>query len=116
MLEGGYKSYRKAVMSSLHEFAMRMKIIKIAGRTGTGKTEIIGELCKQGRNVIDLEKLGSPPWQSIEAYPEEEQPSQKLFETLLWSHLKTLNPDQPYLLRQRARKLGESKFPILCGK
>ena len=44
VLEGGYKSYRRALMSSLHEFSMQMKIIKIAGRTGTGITKIIGEL------------------------------------------------------------------------
>ena len=95
-------------MSSLHEFAMRMKIIKIAGRTGTGKTEIIGELCKQGRNVIDLENLARHRGSLLGAYPEEEQPSQKLFETLLWSHLKTLNPDQPVFVEAESSKIGEN--------
>ena len=111
VLEGGYKSYRKAVMSSLHEFAMRMKIIKIAGRTGTGKTEIIGELCKQGRNVIDLENLARHRGSLLGAYPKEEQPSQKLFETLLWSHLKTLNPDQPVFVEAESSKIGRIQIP-----
>ena len=111
VLEGGYKSYRRALMSSLHEFSMRMKIIKIAGRTGTGKTEIIGELCKQGRNVIDLESLARHRGSLLGAYPKEEQPSQKLFETLLWSHLKTLKPGQPVFVEAESSKIGRIQIP-----
>ena len=111
VLEGGYKNYRRALISSLAAFSTQLKIIKIAGRTGTGKTEIIGELYKQGKNIIDLEYLARHRGSLLGAHPTDEQPSQKLFETLLWSHLKTLRPDQPVFVEAESSKIGNIQIP-----
>ena len=111
VLEGGYKSYRRDLLSSLDAFSTQFKIIKIAGRTGTGKTEIIGALLKQGKNVIDLENLAHHRGSLLGAHPTEEQPSQKLFETLLWAHLKTLQPDQPVFVEAESSKIGNIQIP-----
>ena len=111
VLEGGYKSYRKILQRSLDEFSKQIKIIKIAGLTGTGKTEIIGELSKQGRNVIDLEKLAHHRGSLLGAHPTQEQPSQKRFETLLFDHLKTLKPNQPVFVEAESAKIGNIQIP-----
>ena len=52
ILQGGYKSYRNYLLEITGNIP---HLIVIEGHTGSGKTEIIHSLCKQGEQVIDLE-------------------------------------------------------------
>jgi tRNA 2-selenouridine synthase len=53
-LVGGYKAYRNAVLSA---FAEPRNLIILGGKTGSGKTDILKELARQGEQIIDLEGL-----------------------------------------------------------
>ena len=57
ILKGGYKSYRRAVLSGIDEIAVNLTFIVISGRTGSGKTDILKELKHEGAQVLDLEGL-----------------------------------------------------------
>ena len=75
-LDGGYKSYRRWVLSRFDQpFPLRV----MGGRTGTGKTDLLLALEQRGVAVIDLEGLahhrgssfgglGLPPQPSTEHY------------------------------------------------
>ena len=76
VLDGGYKSYRRWV---LKRFEQAWPLRVLGGRTGTGKTDLLLELNRQGVGVIDLEglanhrgssfgNLGLPPQPTSEHY------------------------------------------------
>ena len=52
VLEGGYKSYRNHILSSLSE---KRKMIILGGMTGSGKTHILRYFKINNYQVIDLE-------------------------------------------------------------
>jgi tRNA 2-selenouridine synthase len=54
LLTGGYKAYRKSVRES---FEKDQKIIILAGKTGSGKTEILQQLKKNNQQIVDLEYI-----------------------------------------------------------
>ena len=55
-LKGGYKSFRKWVLS---QFEKEYEINIIGGFTGSGKTVLLEEMKKKGFPVINLEKLAN---------------------------------------------------------
>ena len=55
-LAGGYKAFRNHVLQTFEQ-PFQFKIL--GGYTGSGKTEVLNELEKQGETVIDLEKIAS---------------------------------------------------------
>lgn len=76
LLEGGYKCYRRWV---LERFEQPWPLRLLAGRTGTGKTDLLLAMADQGAAVVDLEALahhrgssfgglGMPPQPSCEHY------------------------------------------------
>ncbi len=111
ILEGGYKRYRASVLKMLDEYSEKMGIIVISGRTGTGKTKILIELERMGENIIDLEKLACHRGSLLGAFPDVEQPQQKLFETLLCEQIKSLNLKNPVFLEAESSKIGKIQIP-----
>jgi len=80
-LEGGYKAYRSQVLAAFAEPARMI----YGGKTGSGKTEILHELAKQGEQVIDLEALANHKGSSYGAIGQEPQPSSEQFENKLFA-------------------------------
>ena len=58
-LIGGYKQYRALVLAELCQYQVNAEIVVLCGSTGSGKTELLVELKKQGLAVIDLERLAN---------------------------------------------------------
>ncbi|WP_416670847.1 tRNA 2-selenouridine(34) synthase MnmH [Egbenema bharatensis] len=56
VLEGGYKSFRRWVLSC---FDQPKPILILGGMTGAGKTVILQELAVRGAQVLDLEALAN---------------------------------------------------------
>src|SRR5665647_934776 len=54
VLKGGYKSFRNWVLA---QFEKKYFFKILGGYTGSGKTEILKEMQRQGKRVIDLEGL-----------------------------------------------------------
>ncbi len=83
-LVGGYKAYRKWVLS---QFEKEYNFNIIGGYTGSGKTLLLHELKKQDKKIIDLESLANHKGSAFGALGEEPQPKQEMFENLLANQL-----------------------------
>lgn len=83
-LAGGYKSFRNYVLQTFEQ-AYSFKIL--GGYTGSGKTEVLQELEKQGEAVIDLEKIASHKGSAFGSFNMPPQPTQEMFENVLASEL-----------------------------
>lgn len=83
-LVGGYKAYRKWVLS---QFAKDYNFNIIGGYTGSGKTLLLQELKVQGKKIIDLEALANHKGSAFGALGEGPQPKQEMFENMLGEKL-----------------------------
>src|SRR6476620_7526672 len=78
-LKGGYKAFRKWVLS---QFEKSYTINVLGGYTGSGKTEVLQELQRLGNTVIDLEGLAHHKGSAFGALGEKQQPGQEMFENI----------------------------------
>lgn len=83
-LAGGYKAFRNHVLQTFEQ-PFRFEIL--GGYTGSGKTEVLNELERQGETVIDLEKIASHKGSAFGGFKMPPQPKQEMFENLLATEL-----------------------------
>jgi len=76
--------------------------------TGSGKSRLLAALAAQGAQVLDLERLAATRLAARRASGEP-QPSQKMFDSLVWSALKRLDP------RARLRRGGKQENRPAAG-
>ncbi len=122
VLKGGYKAYRRWTLKQA-EKQYRFQIL--GGYTGSGKTEVLKEMKKEGKAVIDLEGLANHRGSSFGSLGQAAQPSQEMFENLLalelWKLTSLKNQDlkdvtdiieQPVIwLEDESRHIGSVGFP-----
>ena len=77
-LTGGYKAYRNWV---LQQFTLPYNFTIIGGFTGSGKTEVLHQLKKEDKIIIDLEALANHKGSAFGNMGT--QPSQEMFENVL---------------------------------
>ena len=87
-LVGGYKAYRNSVLSA---FAEPRNLIILGGKTGSGKTDILKELARQGEQIIDLEGLAHHKGSSYGAIGQLPQPTTEQYENLIFQEWRTLD-------------------------
>jgi tRNA 2-selenouridine synthase len=80
LLVGGYKAYRKWVLS---QFEKEYHFNIIGGYTGSGKTLLLHELKERNKTIIDLEGLANHKGSAFGAMENLPQPGQEMFENLL---------------------------------
>src|SRR5258708_30688954 len=110
-LEGGYRAYRREVMAQLEEIPQRFRFRVVCGATGSGKSRLLAALAAQGAQVLDLERLARHRGSLLGALPGEPQPSQKTFDSLVWSALKRLDPARPVFVEAESKKIGQLQVP-----
>ncbi|WP_397532939.1 tRNA 2-selenouridine(34) synthase MnmH [Roseateles sp.] len=110
-LQGGYKAYRAQVRLDLENLPARLRYRVICGRTGSGKTRLLKALEVEGAQVLDLEGLACHRGSVLGALPEQPQPSQKRFDSLLWSRMRSLDPERPVFVESESRKIGQLRVP-----
>jgi len=110
-LQGGYKTYRRHVITALETLPVKFDFCVISGGTGSGKSHLLQALAKQGAQVLDLEKLAQHRGSLLGKLPDQPQPSQKTFETRLWDALRTFTPDRPVYIEAESRKVGVLSLP-----
>ncbi|MCX7744361.1 MAG: tRNA 2-selenouridine(34) synthase MnmH [Flavobacteriales bacterium] len=108
LLEGGYKAYRRMV---LELFEQPLPLYVLGGYTGSGKTEILYEIKKQGGQIIDLEALAHHKGSAFGALGQPEQPSSEMFENELHRQLMTMNLNQPIWIEDESRNMGKVYLP-----
>lgn len=110
-LEGGYKAYRRRVMSELEELPRQFTWRAVVGPTGSGKTRLLAALARRGGQVLDLEALAGHRGSVLGALPELTQPGQKCFETLLWQALRGFSHEAPVWVEAESRRIGRLYLP-----
>ena len=109
-LDGGYKAYRAHVNAALAEApAHSFKVI--CGTTGSGKSRLLEVLDSIGAQVLDLEKLAAHRGSVLGHLPSQPQPSQKMFETLIWQKLRSFDVAQPVFVESESKKVGNLRVP-----
>ena len=110
-LEGGYKSYRSAVLAQLDLLPERFSFRVLCGPTGSGKSRLLEALAAQGAQVLDLEGLARHKGSVLGSLPGENQPSQKWFESQLVDRLRQFDASRPVWVESESRKIGAIQVP-----
>jgi tRNA 2-selenouridine synthase len=110
-LEGGYKNFRRYVITALEALPQQFNFRVISGSTGSGKSHLLHALADQGAQVLDLEALAQHRGSLLGRLPNLPQPSQKTFETSLWGALTTFTPERPVYIEAESRKVGVLSLP-----
>jgi len=110
-LDGGYRSYRRAVIDDLSELPSRFRLIVLCGRTGSGKSATLRSLASLGEQVLDLEHLARHRGSVLGELPGFSQPSQKYFESLLRHALLAFDRTRPVYVEAESRKVGNVQVP-----
>jgi tRNA 2-selenouridine synthase len=110
-LEGGYQNYRRAVLAQLEELPSRLTWRVLCGPTGSGKSRLLHTLAARGAQVLDLEALAQHRGSVLGDMPGLPQPSQKMFDSLVWHALRKFDPAHPVFVEAESRKIGAVRVP-----
>lgn len=110
-LEGGYKQWRAQVVRDLAVLPAPFRFVAICGRTGSGKSRLIEALGQAGHQALDLEALAAHKGSVLGDLPGAPQPSQKAFETSIWSALVAFDPARPVYVEAESKKIGLLRVP-----
>ncbi|WP_062308775.1 tRNA 2-selenouridine(34) synthase MnmH [Polynucleobacter sinensis] len=110
-LEHGYQGFRRVVIDQLDQAAKDFRFQVICGMTGSGKTRILQEIRALGEQVLDLEALAIHRGSVLGNEPHVDQPSQKGFETNLWSALNGMDSKKIVYVESESKKVGGLHIP-----
>lgn len=111
VLEGGYRSFRRAVIDEIETRPATLDLRVVCGRTGSGKSRLLQALAAQDAQVLDLEGLACHRGSVLGLMPGVQQPSQKAFETGLWRMLRGFDPARPVFTEGESRTIGRLRLP-----
>jgi len=112
LLEGGYKSFRQAVVADIPKLIEPLRFEVICGPTGCGKTRLLKCLQTLGAQVLDLEDLANHRSSVLGFIPGSPQPSQKHFDTLVWQTLRGFDPERVIYVESESKKVGNLSVPL----
>lgn len=110
-LHGGYQAFRRHVVADLERLSPQFHYKVLCGKTGSGKTRLLEALGALNAQVIDLEALAEHRGSVLGAIPDQVQPSQKKFESLLWQKLQSFDAGKPVFVEAESRKIGSVSLP-----
>ncbi|MDR6377779.1 tRNA 2-selenouridine(34) synthase MnmH [Paraburkholderia caledonica] len=111
-LDGGYKTYRRATVEALTTLPSQFRYVALVGPTGSGKTRLLAALHEAGAQTLDLEALAAHRGSLLGAWAGVAQPSQKGFDTLLVSALRSFDPARPVFVEAESRRIGAITLPL----
>ena len=111
LVDGGYKAFRAALLADLPQLAARHNYRVVCGPTGSGKTRLLQALAAQGAQVLDLEALAHHRSSVLGMIPGLAQPSQKAFDSRIWSALRGFDPLLPVYIESESKKVGNVAVP-----
>jgi tRNA 2-selenouridine synthase len=110
-LAGGYKAFRKQVVTELETLPERFDFRVVCGATGSGKSRLLEALAQAGAQVLDLEVLAAHRGSVLGELPGAPQPSQKALETAIWKALSHFDPARPVYVESESKKVGNLRVP-----
>ncbi|MFW5758047.1 MAG: tRNA 2-selenouridine(34) synthase MnmH [Bacteroidota bacterium] len=108
LLAGGYKTYRKYIRRLWEQ---KSELYVLAGKTGSGKTEILQYIQEKGQQILDLEKIACHKGSAFGAIGQQQQPTNEQFENNLadqWIHL---NLQKPVWIEDESLHIGRVCLP-----
>ena len=110
-LDGGYKAFRRQVVAELETLPAPFTFHVVCGATGSGKSRLLEALAAEGAQVLDLEVLAAHRGSVLGGLPQSPQPTQKSFETALWTALSAFDARRPVWVESESRKIGNLRVP-----
>jgi tRNA 2-selenouridine synthase len=110
-LDGGYKFWRASLVKALAGLPTRFQFIAICGKTGSGKSRLLQAIAANGAQVLDLEALAEHKGSVLGDNPVTPQPSQKMFESLIWHALSQYDATKPIYVEAESKKIGRLQLP-----
>ncbi|MFZ3129753.1 MAG: tRNA 2-selenouridine(34) synthase MnmH [Desulfosporosinus sp.] len=110
-LLGGYKAYRKQVLEYF-QTKLPFQVVVLRGNTGVGKTELLGQLRRDGYPAIDLENLANNRGSVFGAIGLGNPPSQKKFDGLLYEELVSLSKFSYIIVECESKRIGRVTLPF----
>ncbi len=110
-LNGGYKHWRRHVIERLNDLPQRFAWQVISGSTGSGKSRLLEALGSQGAQILHLESLAEHKGSVLGKPPGQTQPSQKTFESRLYTALSGFDPARPVFIESESRRIGRLNLP-----
>jgi len=108
-LIGGYKAFRRWALDFL---AKDHDLQILGGYTGSGKTEILYHLKKNGESILDLEGIAHHKGSAFGAIGQPKQPSQEMFENLIAVNLyNEESKSRPVWLEDESQRMGLVNLP-----
>ena len=108
VLEGGYKSFRRHVLSTLER---EFSFVVIGGLTGSGKSDVLRMLGNSGEQVLDLEKLANHKGSAFGALGQKEQNTNEQFENDLFWSLRNMDERRIIWTEDESRTIGRNTLP-----
>ena len=118
LLKGGYRSFRKFVVDDLNRILTEtpLELTVLSGLTGVGKTRMLHALHERGEQILDLEGLANHKGSLLGSPQVGQQPSQKQFETRLWSALQSHDPNKKVWTEAESNRIGNVHCPPVLWK
>ena len=111
LLDGGYKEYRRYLISNLPKLTSNLRFIVLCGTTGSGKSRLLRALGNQGAQILDLEELAMHRGSVMGSLPNLAQPAQKAFESAIWGKLRQFDVTRPVYVEAESKKVGNLRVP-----
>lgn len=108
LIEGGYKSLRTYIRA---ESGKNTPMIVLGGMTGSGKTEILHELKKQGEQIIDLEDIAHNKGSVFGYLGQLPQPTNEQFENNLFAEWIKFDHTKRIWIEDESRSVGAVGLP-----
>jgi tRNA 2-selenouridine synthase len=110
-LEGGYRAWRRHVVSALAGPLPPFDFRVVCGLTGSGKSRLLAALAAEGAQVLDLEGLARHRGSLLGDLPGDPQPTQRGFESQLHVALGALDPRRPVYVESESKRIGALQVP-----
>lgn len=118
LLDGGYRAFRKWLVADLEQRLSdeHFQLTVLSGLTGVGKTRLLHALKEVGAQIIDLEGIANHKGSLLGMPHRGQQPSQKHFESTLWSCISQLDPAKPVYTEAESNRIGDVHCPPALWK
>lgn len=107
-LIGGYKTYRQRAVES---FELPFQLMVIGGKTGSGKSEVLRQLRKEGEQIIDLETLANHKGSVFGGLMMGAQPTTEQFQNELFEEILTLDYSKRIWVEDESIAIGKIFLP-----